>query len=132
MASQKVRIVNNGNIVDSLIDLFGDKSVKEIEIVCCDKNGPNLRTNDKVLNVRGLISVDDAERYHQITIEFEHFSWTFHHKIPKDSILKVNDNEYRLNYTHPFICGQFLIRVYRRDENGTPSEDWKRNCGLTD
>ena len=109
------------DVVDKLKEIFNGENIQKIELVCCDKNGPCLRTKDKVIDVRGLINVDDLERYYQIMIDFEHFSWTFHHRIPKDSILKVNDDEYRINHTSPFICGQFLIRVRRGEVNGTPS-----------
>jgi hypothetical protein len=109
------------DMIDKLIELFSDSSIEEIEIVCCDKNGPCLRTSDKVLNVKG-VKDESGERYDDIEIKFEHFTWTFHHHMPIHSVIAVSDNEYRVNYTNPFICGQFLIRLYRKDDhNGSPS-----------
>ena len=109
------------DVVKILKDTLTDPTIDEVELVCCDKNGPCLRTKDKVVDVKGLMSVDDPERYHQIRVDFENFSWTFHHKIPKGSIKNVSENELVINCTSPFICGQFLIRIYRSDVNGTPS-----------
>ena len=117
--SQKKKVQND--IVSSLLELFSDESITEMEIICCDKEGPCLRTKDKVINVKGELM--DNDRYSWITIDFEHFSWTFHHRMPVRSIIQVSDNEYRINYTNPWICGQFLIRVYRGDDDGSPSED---------
>jgi hypothetical protein len=108
--SQKKEVEND--IVSALLELFSDESIKEIELVCCDKEGPRLRTKDKVIGVKGALM--DDNRYSWIKIDFEHFSWTFHHRIPIHSIIPVSENEYRINYTNPWICGQFLIRVYRK------------------
>jgi hypothetical protein len=107
-------------ITDKLSKLLLDDSIEEIELVCCDKEGPCLKTKDKVLDIKGYIDPKDNNRYSKITITFEHFTWTFHHRMPIRDIKEVGKNEYLLNYTNPWICGQFLIRLHKRgDADGT-------------
>jgi hypothetical protein len=100
-------------IIDTLRELFSNDNIKEIELICCDKDGPCLRTADKLVDIKGYIDPENKERYSTIILTFEHFTWTFHHKMAIEGIAKISDNEYRINYTNPWICGQFLIRVYR-------------------